>query len=70
MSQQEWADAYFNSVIHPLEDQGVDFWWLDWQQWKESEYVHGLNNTFGLNWTFSMIRCGKEFLKVRRQIDR
>ena len=52
MSQQEWADAYFNSVIHPLEDQGVDFWWLDWQQWKESEYVSGLNNTFWLNWTF------------------
>ena len=52
MDQQEWADAYFNSVIHPLEDQGVDFWWLDWQQWKESEYVEGLNNTYWLNWTF------------------
>ena len=52
MSQQQWADAYFNSVIHPLEDQGVDFWWLDWQQWKESEYVEGLNNTYWLNWTF------------------
>ena len=52
MSQQEWADAYFNSVIHPLEAQGVDFWWLDWQQWRECEYVEGLNNTFWLNWTF------------------
>ena len=52
MDQKEWADAYFNSVIHPLENQGVDFWWLDWQQWKESEYVQGLNNTFWLNWTF------------------
>lgn len=52
MSQQEWADAYFDSVIHPIEDQGVDFWWLDWQQWRESEYVEGLNNTFWLNWTF------------------
>lgn len=52
MSQKEWADAYFNSVIHPLEDQGVDFWWLDWQQWKESRYLPALNNTFWLNWTF------------------
>ena len=52
MDQKEWADAYFSSVIHPLERQGVDFWWLDWQQWKESEYVDGLNNTFWLNWTF------------------
>ena len=52
MSQQAWADAYFNSVIHPLEKQGVDFWWLDWQQWMESRYVKDLSNTFWLNWTF------------------
>ena len=52
MDQQAWADAYFNSVIHPLERQGVDFWWLDWQQWKLSEYVPGLSNTFWLNYTF------------------
>lgn len=24
--------AYFKLVHHPLEAQGVDFWWLDWQQ--------------------------------------
>ncbi len=52
MDQVAWADAYFNSVIHPLEAQGVDFWWLDWQQWKESKYVPGLSNTFWLNYTF------------------
>ncbi len=52
MSQQEWADAYFNSVIGPIEEQGVDFWWLDWQQWKESKYVDGLSVTFWLNHTF------------------
>lgn len=52
MSQQEWADAYFNSVIHPLQKQGVDFWWLDWQQWRESRYVKDLSNTFWLNYTF------------------
>ena len=52
IDQVEWADAYFNSVIHPLEKQGVDFWWLDWQQWKLSEYVPGLSNTFWLNHTF------------------
>lgn len=50
--QMEWADAYFNSVIHPLEDMGVDFWWLDYQQWIYSKYVKGLNNTFWLNHTF------------------
>ena len=52
MSQKEWADAYFNSVIHPLEAEGIDFWWLDWQQWKLSKYVDNLSNTFWLNYTF------------------
>ncbi len=52
MDQVAWADAYFNSVLHPIEKQGVDFWWLDWQQFKESRYVPGLSNTFWLNHTF------------------
>ena len=52
ISQREWTDAYFNSVIHPLEQQGVDFWWLDWQQWRESQYLQGLSVTFWLNHTF------------------
>ncbi len=52
MSQMEWADAYFNSVIGPLENQGVDFWWLDWQQWKESKYMEGLSSTFWINHVF------------------
>ena len=52
IDQKAWADAYFHSVIHPMERQGVDFWWLDWQQWKLSEYTPGLSNTFWLNYTF------------------
>lgn len=52
MTQEAWADAYFNSVIRPLEHQGVDFWWLDWQQWMESKYVKGLSNTFWINYAF------------------
>ena len=52
LDQQAWADAYFNSVLHPLERLGVDFWWLDWQQWRESKYVKGLSNTFWCNYTF------------------
>lgn len=52
IDQQEWADAYFNSVIHPMEKQGVDFWWLDWQQFRNSRYTKNLSNTFWLNYTF------------------
>ena len=52
MDQQEWADAYMNSVMHPFEKQGVDFWWLDWQQYRESRYVPGLSNTFWINYVY------------------
>lgn len=52
ISDRDWTDAYFNSVIHPLESLGVDFWWIDWQQWKYSRYMDGLNITFWLNHTF------------------
>ncbi len=27
-----YVDAYFRYLHHPLERQGVDFWWIDWQQ--------------------------------------
>ncbi|HEX2620156.1 MAG TPA: TIM-barrel domain-containing protein, partial [Phototrophicaceae bacterium] len=27
-----FAEAYFTMLHHPLEQQGVDFWWMDWQQ--------------------------------------
>lgn len=28
--------AYFSELHHPLEEQGVDFWWIDWQQGRTS----------------------------------
>lgn len=28
----EFLQYYYEDVLHPLEDQGVDFWWVDWQQ--------------------------------------
>jgi alpha-glucosidase (family GH31 glycosyl hydrolase) len=27
-----FIEAYLEELHHPLEEQGVDFWWLDWQQ--------------------------------------
>lgn len=29
---EKFREAYFKDVHHPLEEQGVDFWWIDWQQ--------------------------------------
>lgn len=52
MDEQRWADVYFADVLRPMERDGVDFWWLDWQQWPISKYTPGLSNTFWLNHTF------------------
>lgn len=52
LDDPRWADAYFETVLGPMEKEGVDFWWPDWQQWKQSKYVPGLSNTFWLNKVF------------------
>ena len=28
----KFVDAYFEEVMQPFEEDGVDFWWIDWQQ--------------------------------------
>lgn len=28
----KFIEAYFNYLHHPREEEGVDFWWVDWQQ--------------------------------------
>lgn len=32
IADPKFAEGYFDILHHPLEAQGVDFWWLDWQQ--------------------------------------
>ena len=32
LTNRAFVDAYFQYLHHPYEKQGVDFWWLDWQQ--------------------------------------
>jgi alpha-glucosidase (family GH31 glycosyl hydrolase) len=43
-----FINAYFELLHHPLEAQGVDFWWLDWQQGTRSR-IHGLDPLWWLN---------------------
>ncbi len=31
-ADKKYRDAYFKTVMHPYEKDGVDFWWIDWQQ--------------------------------------
>ena len=40
--------AYFDVLHHPIQKQGVDFWWIDWQQGHHTR-VHNLDPLFWLN---------------------
>ena len=50
IADKKFATNYFNILLHPLEKQGVDFWWLDWQQWPFSKKIQNLSNTWWLNY--------------------
>jgi Glycosyl hydrolases family 31 TIM-barrel domain/Glycosyl hydrolase family 31 C-terminal domain/Domain of unknown function (DUF5110) len=59
-TDKHFAESYFKDIIAPLERQGVDFWWLDWQQW-DTTTVAGLSPTWWINYVFftHMKREGK-----------
>ncbi|MGA2205893.1 MAG: TIM-barrel domain-containing protein [Terracidiphilus sp.] len=48
-TDKKWATNYLDLVLHPLEKQGVDFWWLDWQQ-QQTTNLPGVNPTWWLNY--------------------
>ncbi len=48
IAHPKFAQAYFEHILHPLEAQGVDFWWLDWQQ-GEFTQLPGLDPLWWLN---------------------
>ena len=48
ISDPKFMKAYFEKVHHPMEADGVDFWWIDWQQGQNSS-MKGLDPLFFLN---------------------
>ena len=48
MSSKRFLEAYFRILHHPLEQDGVDFWWIDWQQGTASA-KDGLDPLWALN---------------------
>ncbi|MFW6287006.1 MAG: TIM-barrel domain-containing protein, partial [Candidatus Sumerlaeota bacterium] len=44
----KFMDAYFRRLHHPHEEEGVDFWWMDWQQGQSSN-MEGLDPLPWLN---------------------
>lgn len=45
---QRYMRSYFERLHHPLEKQGIDFWWMDWQQGTKTD-VAGLDPLPWLN---------------------
>jgi len=48
LSDPKFITAYFDVLHHPFERQGVDFWWIDWQQGKKCQ-IKGLDPLWALN---------------------
>ncbi|HWR66506.1 MAG TPA: TIM-barrel domain-containing protein [Bellilinea sp.] len=48
IASQDFARVYFDLLLHPLEDMGVDFWWVDWQQ-EQHTALKGLDPLWWLN---------------------
>lgn len=48
-SDKDFMSAMFEEVMHPMQAEGVDFWWLDWQQHVYDKRMGRLNNTWWIN---------------------
>ncbi len=48
IASESFLSSYFTCVSHPHEENGVDFWWIDWQQGTETK-VEGLDPLWMLN---------------------
>jgi glycosyl hydrolase family 31/uncharacterized protein DUF5110 len=58
VTDRAFLEAYFSVLHHGLEDQGVDFWWLDWQQGPYSR-VAGIDPLWVLN-HFHFLDSGRD----------
>jgi len=52
LSDGRFYETMFEHIIRERERQGVDFWWIDWQQNLTSKFVDGLGETFWCNHVF------------------
>ena len=61
-----FARPFFDNIIRPLEKQGVDFWWLDWQQEKtvgEHSRAKGYDLTDGADKLSETFWCNHTFFE-------
>lgn len=70
-ANRRYMDALFKHTHHPREDEGVDFWWLDWQQYPFTIGIPDLLNLKWLNYAYfqNSKRGGKRGLQFSRWGD-
>lgn len=56
IGSKKFMEAYFDILHHPYEKDGVDFWWIDWQQGKKST-VKGVDPLWALNHYHYLDNC-------------
>jgi len=49
-SDKHFMEGWIETQLRPMEKEGVDFWWLDWQQWGNDSKFPRLSNTWWLNY--------------------
>lgn len=61
ITDKKFVEGYFKIVHKPYENEGVDWWWIDWQQGKQSK-IKGLDPLWALNHYHSLdlARDGKK----------
>ena len=61
-SDKQYVKALFDTYLHDYMADGVDFWWLDWQQWPKDRAIADLDNVFWCNyiWFSDMERNGNK----------
>lgn len=55
----DFIRSYFAHLIHPHEEMGADFWWIDWQQGTESA-IKGLDPLWALNHFHYLDNCKRD----------
>lgn len=48
VDDEKYINAYFSVLLKPYENDGVEFWWIDWQQGTNSS-INGLDPLWALN---------------------
>lgn len=57
-TDKKFVEGYFKYINRPMENEGVDFWWIDWQQGNKSK-IDGLDPLWLLNHYYCLDRQSK-----------